>query len=133
MVSALQAFLIEASKELKKNVEVNLGGRLAEQKFIVRGLTLDEVQATRKKAIVADAAGKERQDDIEVTRQVIIAGCVEPDFRNAQFVKDTGCVTPSQVIDKVLLAGEATRLAKEIMKASGLGEDINKAVEEAKN
>ncbi|MBQ9396224.1 MAG: hypothetical protein IJU23_12035 [Proteobacteria bacterium] len=133
MVSALQAFLIEASKELKKDVEVNLGGRLAEQKFIVRGLTLDEVQATRKKAIVADAAGKERQDDIEVTRQVIIAGCVEPDFRNAQFVKDAGCATPSQVIDKVLLAGEATRLAKEIMKASGLGEDINKAVEEAKN
>ena len=133
MVSALQAFLIEASKELKKDVEVNLGGRLAGQKFIVRGLTLEEVQVARKKAIVTDSTGKERQSEIEVTRQVIVAGCVEPDFSNAQFIKDAGCVTPSQVIDKVLLAGEATRLAKEIMKASGLGEDINKAVEEAKN
>lgn len=133
MVSALQAFLIEASKELKKDVEVNLGGRLAEQKFIVRGLTLEEVQTARKNAIVTDATGKERQSEIEVTRQVIIAGCLEPDFSNAEFIKDVGCVTPSQVIDKVLLAGEATRLAKEIMKASGLGEDINKAVEEAKN
>ncbi len=52
MVSALQAFLIEASKELKKDVEVNLGGRLAEQKFIVRGLTLEEVQTARKLSLI---------------------------------------------------------------------------------
>lgn len=132
MISALQAFLIEASKE-DRSKEIDLGGRLAGQKFIIHGLKLDEVQAARKKAVVAGEGGVERRDDIEVARQIIVAGCIEPDFRNAEWIKEAGVITPSQLIDKVLLAGEATRLSREIMKASGLGEDINKAIEEAKN
>ena len=132
MISPLQAFLIEAAKE-NKNHEVDLGGRLAGQKFIIHGLTLQEVQAARKKAIVPGASGVERQDEIEIAKQIIISGCVEPDFKSSEFIQQAGVMTPSQLIDKVLLAGEATRLSREIMRASGLGDDINKAIAEAKN
>lgn len=132
MISKLQAFLIEAAKE-NTDKEIDLGGRLAGQKFIIRGLSLEEIQAARKKAIAPDEAGAERQNEVEAARQIIIAGCVEPDFKSAEWIKQAGVITPSQMVDKVLLAGEATRLSREIMKASGLGDDINKAIEAAKN
>lgn len=132
MLSTLQAFLLEAAHECGYR-EVDLGGRLLGQKFKVKGLSLDELQAARKKAIVPGASGADRQDEMEVTRQIIISGCVEPDFSNEEFIQSAGCLTPSELVDKLLLAGEAAKLAREITKASGIGEDINAVVADAKN
>ena len=132
MATALQAFLIEAAK-IDGTKEVHLRGRLAEQVFVIRGLTLGEWNQARKRAVNANESGADRIDGVELTKQTIIAGCVEPNFKDAEFVQSCGCMTPSELIDRVLLAGEASQLANEIMSASGFGEDIEKAREEAKN
>lgn len=138
-MTPLQSFLIEAAKEIK-NVEIHLNGRLHEQTFIIKGLTLDELNDARKRAINPNGKGSERLNGVELTKNTIIAGCVEPNFKNEDFVKACGCITPSEVVGKVLLAGEATELSREIMKASGYDDDndddsdkLEKAKDEAKN
>ena len=135
MITTLQAFLIESAKEEGKKT-IHLNGRLSKESFVIRGLTVGEWEQTRKRALNPSGKGGDRVDGIELTKQTIIAGCIDPNFKDEEFIKSCGCITPSDLIDKVLLAGEATQLSKEIMKASGFDvdeKDLEKAREEAKN
>lgn len=129
---SLEDFLIEASGAPKDH-PVDLGGRLSGMKFIIRPLTLAEWKDARKRAVNPSASGSDRMDSIELTKQTIVTGCVEPNFKDEGFIKKAGCRTPSELIEKVLLSGEADRLAGEVMKISGFIDNLSKAKEEAKN
>lgn len=134
-MTPLQAFLVESAHE-NHTKEVHLKGRLASQTFIIKGLTLGEWTQARKRAVNPEAEGEDRLSGIEMTKQTIIAGCIEPNFKDSEFIQSCGCVTPSELIDKVLLSGEATQLANKIMITSGFEDNsdkLKKAKEEAKN
>lgn len=130
MATTLQAFLIEAARTNKTH-EITLNGRLKEFPFTIRELTLGEWNEARKRAV--NDAMPERIDSIEVTKQIVIAGCVSPNFKDAEFIKSCGCITPGELIDKVLLAGEVTQLSEAISRISGFGNKIDELKDEAKN
>lgn len=131
-LSSLQAFLIESSKS--ENVKaVVISKRLKEYKFKVRGLSAGEYREVRKRAVNPQGTGGDRIDSLDLARQLIVDGCVEPNFREAEFIKQVGVKTPVEAVDKLLLAGEVSRLSNEIMEISGFNEDIGKLRDEAKN
>jgi hypothetical protein len=131
-LSALESFLIEASNNDMKHQYV-VSKRLSEYPFTLKPLTIGEYREVRRRAVNPNAAGSDRVDAVELTKQVIISGCIEPDFRGEEMIKKKGCSTPSELVDKVLLAGEATRLSDEILRISGFTNDVESAREEAKN
>lgn len=131
-MTPLQNFLIEDIANTQ-NVEIHVPGRLSKHTFIIRGLTLSEITDARRKAKSVNSDDKTKLDGAEVTRQMIIAGCVNPNFKNSEFIEACGCRTPSEAIDKVLLAGEATYISNEIMEASGYKDDDDELKEQAKN
>ena len=130
MATTLQAFLIEAARTNQTH-EIHLNGRLSKFTFTVRELTLGEWNEARKRAVNDDSP--ERIDSIEVTKQIVISGCVSPNFKDADFIKSSGCLTPGELIDKVLLAGEVTQLSEAISRFSGFGDNIDKLKNKAKN
>ena len=67
-------------------------------------------------------------------KAIIVAATVHPDFRDERLCDAYGVVDPILVVGKMLLAGEQTKLADEILTLSGLDEDTAAAEEaEAKN
>ena len=65
--------------------------------------------------------------------QLIINYTVDPNFKDAEVVKKAGCMTPEQLVNKVLLAGEVATLVEEISALSGFDKDLEELREEAKN
>lgn len=65
--------------------------------------------------------------------RLVIAATVEPDFQNEEICKAYGVVDPMEVPGKMLLAGEFSRLQKEISALSGFDEDSEEIEEAAKN
>lgn len=55
---------------------------------------------------------------------VVIGGCKEPNFKDAKSIELLGVKTPEEYLRKVMLTGEISRLAGEILKFSGFGEEI---------
>lgn len=131
MISPLQAFLIEDC-ESPKEYEVIISERLKDHPFKVRSLSLNEYDEIRKQSVAHGEDGS-RVDSTEIARNLAVAGCIEPDFKDAEFLSKCGCMTPSQALEKVLHAGEVLKLSDEIMKASGFSNDLNKLKKEAKN
>lgn len=130
-MSPLQEFLMEGVG-LNVEHEVIVSERLKDYPFKIRSLTLGEYNEVRKQSVNhSDESGQ--SDGSELVRNLVIAGCVDPCFKDAEYIQKSGCVTPAQVIDKQLLAGEVVRLSDEILRVSGFDKDINKLKKEAKN
>ena len=132
MISALQAFLIESAKA-ENSKDFVVSKRLSEHPFKIRPITMGEYREARQRAVDPAAEGSARIDSIELSKQVIVIGCIEPNFKDEEFLKQAGCAIPGMAIDKLLLAGEVTRLSNEIMDISGYGEDVEKLRKQAKN
>ena len=64
---------------------------------------------------------------------VVLNHTIDPKFTDATLVKEAECVTPEQLMNKVLLAGEIDTLAQLIRRVSGFCEDLDELVEQAKN
>lgn len=130
-MSPLQEFLIEGVG-LNVEHEVIVSERLKDYPFKIRSLTLGEYNEVRKQSINHNDENGQ-SDGSELVRNLVIAGSVDPCFKDAEYIQKSGCVTPAQVIDKQLLAGEVVRLSDEILRVSGFDKDINKLKKEAKN
>lgn len=55
--------------------------------------------------------------DVDVN--ILLAGCVEPNLKDERLQEKFGGATPSDVVKKMLLAGEITDLSQAIEKLSG--------------
>lgn len=55
--------------------------------------------------------------DVDVN--ILLAGCVEPNLKDARLQEKFGGATPADVVKKMLLAGEITDLSQAIEKLSG--------------
>ena len=133
----LYAFLhpeVPDQKEVVFSRFKNKDGSIAP--FIIRPITAEENEALLKKCMIItkDHGEKRRLDSAKYQRSLIVAGTVSPDFADAQLCEAYGVVDPQLVVGKMLLAGEYTRLADEILTLSGLDEGSSAAeAEEAKN
>jgi len=133
-MSSLNAFLhpIEASQE-----EVVISDRFQEKGVPVpwklRPVTQEENAEIVKKNTRRTKKGEQEFNRMDYTCDLVIAGVVFPDLNNADLQKAYGVIGARSLLGKMLLVGEYGRLSMEVQRISGLDEDINEDMEEAKN
>lgn len=127
-------FLIENSVEdLQK--EVIISSRLKDYPFTISAVTSEQMENYRKQA-GANKVNRKGSVDIDMQklqRLLILNHTIEPNFKDAEAIKKAEVVTPDQYMAKVLLAGESQNLVNAITELSGLQEDMEELIEEAKN
>lgn len=112
--------------------EVFVSKRLG--KFKVKAMSMQDFSDYQKKCTGGRVTKKGVNFDSTKFNLLIVAGqTVEPDFNNAEFLKKANCLNAMEFIQKKLLVGEISELAKQIQAISGFDTDINEDVEEAKN
>lgn len=127
MISTLQAFLIQAAQETSET-EVSVSGRF-EHKFKIRALTIEEWEKIQK--LSTDPEAPKRVDTMGMLKRAAVEGCIDPNYKDAEFIKQLGVNTPVQALGKTLRAGEAVKLANAVLKFSGFAENVDKARQEA--
>lgn len=131
----LQLFLLSNPVDnLTKKVIVS--ERLKNNPFTIKCATSKELDEYQKRCIKNPLDKKKMQFDTATFNELIVLNhCVEPNFRDAEWLKQAGCETnPRALLYKVLTAGEIANTAAEIQKLSGFGEiEQEEMVEEAKN
>ncbi|GKU79856.1 XkdN-like protein [Paenibacillus sp. L3-i20] len=121
--------------------EVPISERLKDDKgnlllFKIKGMTGDEFEDLRKKSTKTDLRKGKRSvafDNKTFNEQMVINHTIEPDFKSAASIEALKCTSPSQYLNKVLLAGEIIELSNQIQTLSGFELDLSELVEEAKN
>lgn len=133
-MSSLNAFLHPIQAE---NKEVVVSQRFVENgkvmPFVIRPLTQEENEELIKKHTKKDKKGNEVFDRIAYSRAMTAAAVVEPDLTSAELQKSVGVLGEDKTLAKLLYLGEFALLTQEVQKLSGLDEDINDEIEEAKN
>lgn len=102
-------------------------------KFKIKAVNPDEFSDLQKQCTKVGKKGKVNFDSKMFNEQLIINYTVDPNFKDAEVVKKAGCMTPEQLVNKVLLAGEVAILVEEISALSGFDKDLEELREEAKN
>lgn len=113
--------------------EVVVSNRLANFPFKIRGITGEEFAEYQKLATRVGRHKKVDFDNKTFNELVILNHTVEPNFKDAESIKASGCTTPEQFLYKSLLAGEISELAQQISALSGFDKDLEELVDEAKN
>lgn len=57
--------------------------------------------------------------DERIPLHILLAGVVDPDFKNSALQEKYGAVTPAELIEKILLPGEIEDLSRTVEKLSG--------------
>lgn len=131
-MTALTAFLLENPVD-NITQKVVLSKRLREHPFTIRAMSAEDFAHCQRAAVRPGAGGKSDFDTGRFNELVVVGHCVEPNFKDAAFVSQSGCATPEQLVAKTLLAGEISTLARKITELSGFGQSMDDLVDEAKN
>lgn len=102
-------------------------------KFKIKAVTPDEFSDLQKQCTKIGKKGKMNFDSKMFNEQLIVNYTVEPNFKDAEVIKKAGCITPEQLLNKTLLAGEVATLVEQISTLSGFDKDLEELREEAKN
>ena len=134
-MSSLSAFLNPVKVENKK---VIISNRFLDEKgkpvpFEIRAITQEENKRLINKNTKRDKKGIETFNRGEYIAELTANAVVFPDLHNAELQKAYGCLGATNLIQKMLLVGEFAELSNQVQILSGLDEDINKDIEEAKN
>lgn len=137
-MSTLQAFL-NANPVDDLTAEVVVSDRFKDEKgnllkFKIRAMSSDEFEDCRKKSM-STIVGKRRKVEMDLRKfnnSIVINNTIEPNFKDAESIKQLGCTTPEEYLNKVLLPGEIVELSSQIQQLSGF-KDMDELVEEAKN
>ena len=131
-MSALIDFLIEESgKDIVE--EVVLSERLKGKPFKI-GIMDSTQHSGYQQAATSIKKGKKIDFNEKLFNEsVIINHCIEPNFKDAEFIGRAGCATPGQCLNKVLRAGEVSTLSRKIMELSGFLRDDDELASDAKN
>ncbi|MFU0784495.1 MAG: Phage portal protein [Thermoanaerobacterium thermosaccharolyticum] len=134
-MSSLQAFLNPAKIENKK---VIISNRFVEDgkpvPFVIRPISEKENEQLLKKYAKKDKrTGQEILDRTAYSHALVARAVVFPDLKNAELQKAYGVLGEVELLNKMLTIGEFATLSEAVSELSGLDEDINQDIEEAKN
>lgn len=133
-MSSLRAFLNPIQVE---NREIIVSNRFQEDgkpvPFVIRPITQEENKQLIKKYSRKDKKGNETFDRAEYVSELTASAVVFPDLTNADLQKAYGVLGASALLQKMLYVGEYAELAQAVQELSGLDQDINEDIEEAKN
>ena len=132
-MNALQQFLTKNSVD-NLIEEVTLGGRLKDFKFKIKALTGNQYNDFQALCIENPNSPKKRRFNTKKFNELIVANCVvEPNFKDADWLKELGVADATSAIYKTLLAGEITDLAERALRLSGFDRDVEEEMDEVKN
>lgn len=133
-MSTLRAFLNPIQVE---NKDVIISKRFVESDevvpFTIKPITQEDNKLLIKKHTKKDKKGNETFDKAEYVQSLTASAVVFPDLTNAELQKAYGVLGESALLQKMLYVGEYAELAQAVQELSGLTEDINESIEEAKN
>ena len=133
-MSTLRAFLNPIKVE---NKDVIISKRFVENDevvpFTIKPITQEDNKLLIKKYTKKDKKGNETFDKAEYVQSLTASAVVFPDLTNAELQKAYGVLGESALLQKMLYVGEYAELAQAVQVLSGLTEDINDSIEEAKN
>lgn len=134
-MSSLSAFLNPVQAE---NKEVIVSERFRENgktvPFVIRPITQQENETLMKKHRSVDKkSGVEQFNRISYNRELTAMAVVEPDLNNAELQKQYGVLGADKVLSAMLYVGEYGTLMEAVQELSGLDQDINEDMDEAKN
>ena len=92
--------------------------------FKIKALTKGKVEQLARQCRVKNK-GKDFDTNVELGTRMIVEATVYPDFTSAELCEAYGTLDPLEVVSKMLLYGEANKLAAAISKLSGTGDEIN--------
>lgn len=133
-MSSLSAFLNPVQAE---NKEVIVSERFRENgktvPFVIRPITQQENETLMKKHRSVDKkSGVEQFNRISYNRELTAMAVVEPDLNNAELQKRYGVLGADKVLSAMLYVGEYGTLMEAVQELSGLDQDINEDMDEAK-
>lgn len=134
-MSSLNAFLNPVKVENKK---VIISNRFLDENkepipFEIKAINQDENKRLINKHTKRDKKGLEIFNRGEYLAELTASAVVFPDLNNAELQQAYKCLGATTLIQKMLLVGEFAELANQVQILSGLDEDINSDIEEAKN
>ena len=133
-MSSLSAFLNPVKVE---NKEVIVSNRFVENgkvvPFVIRPISQEENKQLIKKYSKKDKKGQETFDRTEYVSALTASAVVFPELANSELQSAYGVLGESALLQKMLFVGEYAELAQAVQSLSGLEEDINDDIEEAKN
>lgn len=132
-MNALQQFLTQNSVD-NLTEEVCLGGRLKDFKFKIKALTGNQYNDFQALCIENPNSPKKRRFNTKKFNELIVVNCVvEPNFKDADWIKQLNVPDAAAAMYKTLLAGEITQLAEAALRLSGFDRDLDEDMEEVKN
>lgn len=120
------------------NHHVQISSRILDENnnpinFQIKPLLFDDFNRLKKKASSIDKNGDVIVNEAYLNTLCIIECTLNPNFKDASSLSKFNLATPEQYLNKVLLAGEADRLVKEIFSISGFIDNFEGFIEEIKN
>lgn len=101
-------------------------------KFKIKAMTQNAFEDVKRKAMFGGAPNSDINEDI-LNCFIVIENTVEPSFKDAESLRELGCSSPKQYLNRVLLSGEISALAEEIIKLSGFDRSVSDLAEDVKN
>lgn len=106
--------------------------------FVVKSITEAENEAIRKTCQKISFDKKTRQKQIETdtdlyNSRLVVACCVEPNFKDAALQEKYGVRGAEDLIDRLLKPGQYTDLLIAVQEINGFTDDVNDLRDEAKN
>lgn len=106
--------------------------------FVVRSITEAKNKEIRKTCQKVSFDKKTRQKQIETdtdlyNSRLVVACCVEPNFKDAALQEKYGVRGAEDLIDKILNPGQFTDLLLAVQEINGFTDDVNELRDEAKN
>jgi 6-phosphogluconate dehydrogenase len=131
-MSALLDFLVE-NPVANETEQVEILPRLKGMPFTIGIMDSKQFNEYTQAATTFRKGKKVDFQSGKLNMQAVINHTVDPNFKDAEAIKKAGCVTPEQFLNKVLKAGEIANLAERIFALSGFNQNMDDAVDEAKN
>ena len=127
---SLEDFLL--SNPITLEEEVKISDRIP-FKFAIKAMDNGVYTSLQQKHTKMGRTGKMSFNSMGFNVGLILECCTVPNFKDAGFVKKSGCVTPEEAVKKMLLPGEIVNLAGFIQELSGFDKDTEELKEEVKN
>ena len=131
----LYDFLMQKDNAIETR-EVMIGG--FPEPFVIKSISEKENKAIRKAATrsITDPKTRQRQEMIDgaaYNAKLVVACCVEPNFKDADLQAHFGVMGAEDLLEVVMKPGQFTDLLLAGQEINGFGDDINDLREEAKN
>lgn len=132
----LQEYLLMGEEQAPVTTEVEIGGFPVP--FTVKSITEGENKALRKSCQNVSIDKKTHQKTTETDQdlynnRLVIACCVDPNFKDAELQKKYGVMGAENLIDVMMNPGQFIDLLLAVQEINGFTDDVNDLREEAKN